>query len=63
MSEREIVLTDAERKNGWTEESLRAYIASRERASSAVIYREPGAVEPKRPVRTNGKYSPHRWRR
>lgn len=63
MSEREIVLTEEERRNGWTEESLRSYLAERERAASRLISRDPELVQPKRPTQANSKYSPFAWRR
>ena len=50
-----IVPTDAERKNGWTEESLTAYVAERRAAQDAAL--DPTNRRPARPDRSAG----HRW--
>lgn len=52
------VPTGAERRNGWNEQSLAAYLAERERAQADVVLRRP----PARPATTNGRYNPKRWR-
>jgi phytoene/squalene synthetase len=53
-----IELTDEERKNGWTEESLAKYLADREKAQSArVLDRSPTL-----PKWANSQYDPMRWR-
>ena len=50
--------TFAERRNGWNEEALAAYLAERERAQADVVLRRP----PARPAAANGRYNPKRWR-
>ena len=54
----DIELTDEERANGWTEASLKAYLAERERAQAVSILER----KPPRPRWANNKYSPLRWR-
>lgn len=55
--------TDEERRNGWTAESLTAYLAER-KAGAAVnvdqnsLHRRMAA----RPVVQDHRYNPHRWR-
>lgn len=46
-------------KNGWTAESLAIYFKERSNAQSGTILDR----RPERPVRTNGKHDPFRWRR
>ena len=46
--------TEDEKKNGWTAETLTAYVRERDN----VDHRKPK----ERPVKTNSKYSPFRWR-
>lgn len=58
----EIVLTDEEKKNGWTEETLRAYVAERERAQAGVVMFEPEYRRTPRPRWANSRYNPLRWR-
>ncbi len=58
----EIELTDADRANGWTEESLAAYIAEREKAQSGVIFFDPDFREQALPTVQNYRYNPFRWR-
>ena len=54
----DIELTEEERRNGWTEETLQAYVAEREKAqATAVLDRQPS-----RPRWANSLYSPMRWR-
>ena len=54
--------TDAERANGWTEETLTAYIADRERAQAGIIMFDPDYRQPQRPRWANNAYSPLKWR-
>lgn len=58
----DFIPTPEERRNGWTEESLRAYWAQRERAAALVIQHDPDARKPAQPKIANSKYSPFRWR-
>lgn len=58
----DIELTDEERKNGWTEESLRAYVEGRERAQAGVVMFDPDYRKPQRPRFANNRYRPLRWR-
>ena len=51
-------LTDEEKKNGWTEESLEAYFKDREKAQSAVVLSD----KQQRPRFANSSYDPLRWR-
>jgi len=51
-------VTDAERRNGWDEESLAKYLAERERAQADAVLRRP----PAKPVAANSRYDPKRWR-
>ncbi len=50
-----ITPTEEERRNGWTEETLSAYVAER-RAAEAMLL-DPAARRHKRPTRQNS----HRW--
>ena len=55
----DIELTDAERKNGWTEATLKAYLADRERAQADVILNR----DPPKPKWANSLYDPLKlWR-
>ena len=58
----DIELTDEERANGWTEESLAAYVKERERAQAGVVMFEPEYRKPHRPKWANNSYNPLRWR-
>lgn len=57
--------TDAEKKNGWTAETLYRYIKDRDKAASISILGdwESNRIErkQKRPEKCNNNYSPHRW--
>ena len=53
-----IDLTDEEKKNGWTEESLEAYFKDREKAQAVVVL----ADRRQRPRFANNSYSPLQWR-
>ena len=55
-------LTDEERTNGWTEESLRAYVEQRERAQAGVVMFEPEYRRVPRRQWANNRYDPMRWR-
>ena len=50
--------TADEAKNGWTPESLTAYVRGREKAHGEAILERPKA----RPARSDGRYDPHFWR-
>jgi hypothetical protein len=52
-------LTPEEIKNGWTPESLQAYIDGRNVAQSNNILNKPKV----RPRMQKSKYNPHKWRR
>ena len=54
----DIELTDEELRNGWTEASLKAYLAERERAQAVSILER----KKPRPRWANNGYSPHFWR-
>jgi hypothetical protein len=54
-----VILTDTERRNGWTAESLAAYLEERERAQADAVLRRP----PAKPSTVNGRYNPLRWRK
>ena len=58
-----IELTDEERRNGWTEESLRAYVAERERAQAGVVMFDPEHRKPQRPKWANNRYDPLKFGR
>lgn len=53
------MITEEEKRNGWTEESLKAYLAEREKASGARI--DPESRKAK-PMACNSKYDVMRWR-
>lgn len=53
-----VELTEEEKKNGWTEESLEAYFKDREKAQSAVVL----ADRRQRPRFANSSYNPLQWR-
>jgi hypothetical protein len=55
----EIQLTPEEAKNGWTKESLKAYIVGRQQAQAKVVYTKKS----KMPSEQNHRYNPHHWRR
>lgn len=55
-------LTDEERANGWTEETLTAYLNERERAQAGVVMFDPDYRQPQRPRWANNRYHPHFWR-
>ena len=46
-----------ERRNGWDERSLQAYLEEREQAQSKVIQQPPQRLR-----ESNHKYNPKRWR-
>lgn len=52
------MLTEEEKANGWTEESLEKYRKERERAQMEAIMNPL----PKRPKWANNQYDPKRWR-
>lgn len=56
---RRVKVTEDEKKNGWTDESLNAYRLERERASFVMVYVKP----PVKPSMQNHRYSPLKWRR
>lgn len=53
----EIELTDDDRRNGWTVETLQMYLQEREQAASLKIAPE----RPKRIMRIEHEYDPHKW--
>ena len=59
----DIALTDEERANGWTEETLREYVDERHEAQLGVITFDPEFRPRQRARWANGKYNPLRWRR
>lgn len=50
--------TPEEARNGWTAESLTAYVREREKAQLTNAMPD----KPQRPAQANSKYSPLRWR-
>ena len=54
----DLQLTDDERANGWTEVTLKAYLADRERAQADVVLNR----DPPKPRWANSLYNPLRWR-
>lgn len=54
-------LTDDEKKNGWTEESLRTYIEGREKAQAGVVLFNPDYRKTPRPKWANNRYNPLKW--
>ena len=58
----DIELTDEERANGWTEETLAADIAEREKAQAGVVMFDPEYRKPQRPKWANNRYNPLHWR-
>ena len=57
-------LTEAERRNGWTEETLRQYLAERQEAHGLVGGFVPTAMrraDPPLRVETTRGFSPHKW--
>ena len=58
----DIELTDEERKNGWTAETLAAYVAERERAQAGVVMFDPEYRKPQRRKWANNLYRPLYWR-
>jgi len=54
--------SDDELRNGWTPETLTAYIAEQNAAASLRI--DPkSAMNRSKPVKANSRYSPFKWRR
>ena len=54
-----ITATETEKKHGWTDETLTAYIAEREKERSKLVFDKPVI----RPSYANSNYHPHRWNR
>lgn len=55
--------TDEERRNGWTAETLTAYLAERRAGQSLAA--DPDSLHrqtARRPGEANHRYNPHRWR-
>jgi hypothetical protein len=55
--------SDEEKRNGWTDETLTAYINSRKAGQSLTT--DPDSLQrrlARRPVESNHRYSPHKWR-
>ena len=59
----EIQITDEERANGWTEETLAAYVAERERAQAGVVMFDPEHRQPPRARWANNSYDPMKFGR
>ena len=59
----DIELTDEERRNGWTPETLTAYLAERERAQAGVVMFDPEYRKPPRPKWANNSYNPMKFGR
>ena len=58
----DLELTDEEKANGWTEATLAAYLAEREKAQAGVVMFDPEYRKPQRPKWANNLYRPLRWR-
>ena len=56
-------LTDAEKANGWDEESLSAYFKEREKVHAGIVMFDPAYRQRPRPRYANNQYSPLHWRR
>ena len=55
--------TDEEKRNGWTSESLTAYLAERQAGQElAVDVNSLHRRLARRPTEQNHRYRPHRWR-
>jgi hypothetical protein len=52
--------TDEERRNGWTAETLTAYVKRQSDSQRGVIFFDPAHRKPSRPKMANGTYNPHR---
>lgn len=53
--------TEEEKRNGWTTETLTAYVAEQEAAG--LLRADPmSAFRAKRPMKANSRYNPFRWR-
>jgi len=59
MTDTDLILTDDEIKNGWTKETLRAYIIGRQTAQERTIHTKKVRL----PNEQNHKYNSHNWRR
>ena len=57
-----VEVTEEERKNGWTEKTLEAYLAEREKAQAGIVMFNPDYRPPAKPRWANNKYDPLRWR-
>ena len=53
--------TDEEKRNGWTAETLTAYVHE-QRAAQTVRIDPKSFSRQARPTRANSKYSPFKWR-
>lgn len=53
--------SEEEKRNGWTAESLTAYLRERGNAQFGMVTFDPEYRSPRRPRQTNGDYNPHRW--
>ena len=58
----DLELTDEEKANGWTEDTLAAYLAEREKAQAGVVMFDPEYRKPQRPKWANNRYNPLHWR-
>ena len=54
----DLVLTDEEKKNGWTKETLQAYFDSRVMEQAKMVHRK----KVHKPNTQQSKYKPHKWR-
>ncbi len=56
------MITDAEKKNGWTEDALEKYMLDREKAQAGVVMFHPDHRKPQKPRFANSHYRPLHWR-
>lgn len=58
MKKEKIELTEEDKLNGWTEDTLRTYFKGREEAQMRFIFSKRTK---KKPMSQNHRYNPHKW--
>lgn len=56
-------LTEADKRNGWDEDSLRRYQAQRDEAAAGIVNQDPDYRKKRKPREANHRYNPFKWRR
>jgi hypothetical protein len=59
MKREKVELTEEDKLNGWTEDTLRTYLMGREESQMRFIFDNKRKL--KRPMTQNHRYNPHKW--